>query len=188
MLRITGGFLKGIFIKEVKKRNVRSTQSKIREALFSILSNQVSESIFFDFYAGCGIVGIEAASRGAKKIIFVEKNKTCCRIIKDNLVKTNLTTYSKIYNLPVEKFFKKKFLKDMQTEKRKILFFDPPYYKNFYTQIFFNLNEFTKFLSFSIIVIEHSNKYKMPKSYKFFKNIKEKKYGDKLLNFFEVKK
>ena len=63
----------------------RPTSQKAREALFSIIADRIIDSVFIDMFAGSGAVGIEALSRGARKVVFVERNRSCIKVIRDNL-------------------------------------------------------------------------------------------------------
>jgi len=83
-MRVTGGILRGRRIL-VPKYDVRPTQEKVREALFSILGVRVSDARFFDGYAGSGAVGIEAWSRGASHVCWVESDVRTAQVIKSNI-------------------------------------------------------------------------------------------------------
>jgi len=72
-LKVVGGTAKGRRLK-VPKTCIRPTSEKVKEALFDILGGKIKDSIFLDLYAGTGGIGIEAISRGARKVIFVESN------------------------------------------------------------------------------------------------------------------
>ena len=84
-MRIVAGKNKGNVLKSPKDLSVRPTSEKVREALFDILRTDIKETCFLDLFAGTGAVGIEALSRGAKKVIFIEKEPKCIKIIKENL-------------------------------------------------------------------------------------------------------
>ena len=80
-MRIIAGKFKGKKLKEFSGTSVRPTSDRAREALFNILSFDIAGSIFLDLFAGTGAVGIEALSRGAEKVEFVDKDKqikVCC--------------------------------------------------------------------------------------------------------------
>ncbi len=72
-MRVIGGIKGSLRIKSSKSRNLRPTMDRVRETVFNILGNSVSDAFFLDLFAGTGSVGIEALSRGARKVIFVEK-------------------------------------------------------------------------------------------------------------------
>ena len=64
---------------------LRPTSDRLRETLFNILGPTVEESLFVDLYAGTGAVGIEAISRGAREVFFIEKNVACLKLLRQNL-------------------------------------------------------------------------------------------------------
>jgi len=81
-VRIIAGKNKGNILKSPRDLSVRPTSEKVREALFDILGISVRETCFLDLFAGTGAVGIEALSRGAREVIFIEKELKCLKIIK----------------------------------------------------------------------------------------------------------
>lgn len=83
-MRITGGTLCGQTIK-VPRKGVRPTQDRVREALFSILVSEIPDASFLDLYAGSGAVGLEAWSRGAKYVSWVENDRITHKVLKGNV-------------------------------------------------------------------------------------------------------
>lgn len=84
-MRITGGEFGGRNLKVPKTDLVRPTQDRVREALFNILQFEVPGADFLDLFAGSGAVGLEALSRGAKSVTFVEQNRTHLKVLRENL-------------------------------------------------------------------------------------------------------
>ncbi len=84
-MRITGGKFGGRNLKVPKTDAIRPTQDRVREALFNILAPEIAGADFLDLFAGCGAVGIEALSRGAKSVTFVEKDRRHVSVLRDNL-------------------------------------------------------------------------------------------------------
>ena len=84
-MRITGGQFGGRNLKVPKTDAIRPTQDRVREALFNILAPEIAGADFLDLFAGCGAVGIEALSRGAKSVTFVEKERRHVAVLKENL-------------------------------------------------------------------------------------------------------
>lgn len=84
-MRITGGELRGRILKVPAAGHVRPTQDAVREALFSILMAEVPGSRFLDLYAGSGAVGIEAWSRGAAEVTWVESHPGVARVLSANV-------------------------------------------------------------------------------------------------------
>ena len=85
-MRIIAGVYRSRPIASVPGMNVRPTPDRMRESLFSILSPVLENAVFVDAFAGTGAVGIEAISRGARKAIFLEKDKRAQAVLKDNLI------------------------------------------------------------------------------------------------------
>ena len=84
-IRIVAGSLRGRKVKAVVHDDLRPTPQMVREALFSILGNAVPGRPFFDLFAGSGIVGLEALSRGAASVTFVERDFRLSQSIEDEL-------------------------------------------------------------------------------------------------------
>ena len=84
-MRISGGELGGRKLKVPPGDAVRPTQDRVREALFSMLMNVIPEAAFLDLYAGSGAVGLEAYSRGARTVTWVEKDAKHVALLKENL-------------------------------------------------------------------------------------------------------
>ncbi len=84
-MRITGGEQGGRVIAVPKGRDIRPTQDRVREALFDILAPELVGADFLDLFAGSGAVGLEALSRGARRVVFVESNRRHLDVLKGNL-------------------------------------------------------------------------------------------------------
>ncbi|MDD5706612.1 MAG: 16S rRNA (guanine(966)-N(2))-methyltransferase RsmD [Kiritimatiellae bacterium] len=84
-MRITGGEWCGRRIEAPRGERVRPTQDRVREALFSMLMSELPGARFLDLYAGTGVVGLEALSRGAAEAVWVESNRTVCRLAQANI-------------------------------------------------------------------------------------------------------
>lgn len=84
MIRITAGGLRGRMIKCPKGKAVRPTTSRVRESLFNMIGPAVVGSRWIDGFAGCGVMGFEALSRGAASVLAIEKNTTHAHIIEAN--------------------------------------------------------------------------------------------------------
>ena len=84
-MRITGGTLRGRHLKIPASGDVRPTQDAVREALGSMLADRWSGCVFLDLFGGTGSVGIEAWSRGASKVVWVEGTRSVARILEQNV-------------------------------------------------------------------------------------------------------
>ena len=84
-MRITGGEFGGRNLKVPKSDAIRPTQDRVREALFNIIQCEIAGADFLDLFAGSGAVGLEALSRGAKAVTFVERERRLLAVLKENL-------------------------------------------------------------------------------------------------------
>ncbi len=84
-MRITGGIAGGRPLRVPKTDAVRPTQDRVREALFSILQPELAGAAFLDLFAGSGAVGLEALSRGAAEVAFVEADRRHAAVLQANL-------------------------------------------------------------------------------------------------------
>ena len=85
MMRITGGTLRGRLLRVPASEAVRPTQDQVRAALFSMLGERVAGAVFIDLFGGTGAVGIEAVSRGASEVVWIEANRNVARTLTDNV-------------------------------------------------------------------------------------------------------
>ena len=120
-MRIVGGFLGGRTLSDFSKIGVRPTSDMARESLFNILRDRVVGANFLDLFCGTGAIGIEAFSRGAKKVVCNDSSKESVSLLRKNLQKLNIegniTVSNADYMACVER----------QTEKFDIIYIDPPY-------------------------------------------------------------
>lgn len=84
-MRIIAGSFRSRRLKSVPGLSVRPTPDRLRESLFSILNPRLSGRVFLDAYAGSGVVGIEALSRGAQHVIFIERHAPALAVLRENL-------------------------------------------------------------------------------------------------------
>lgn len=120
-MRIIAGIYKGRKLIEFKGTDVRPTSDMARESLFNILRGKVEDAVFLDAFSGTGAVGIEALSRGAKKVYFNDLSKESIKIIKQNLNKLG-----EIDNVEVSSGDGVALMERNQ-KAFDIIFLDPPY-------------------------------------------------------------
>src|SRR5882757_8309824 len=84
-LRVISGSAGGLHLKSPKRHQLRPTQDRIRQVIFSSLAELISDARVLDLFAGTGSLGIEALSRGAASATFVEQEKEAVLCIKENL-------------------------------------------------------------------------------------------------------
>ncbi len=182
-LKIVGGKYRGRKIKSLPKREdtklLRPTTERVKESVFSIINNYLRSSKFLDLFAGTGNVGIEALSRGAEKVIFVENDKRFCKLIAENL--KSLGIERNRYEIMCEDFISA--LKRLKKRKEvfDFIYADPPYERGFYTKIVHMVKNFKLLDRDGILILEE------PKKSPFLENdyfiIERRTYGTTLVTF-----
>ena len=180
-MRIIAGEFKGRKLETPPNYEIRPTTEMVKEALFSILINDIYGSTFLDLFSGTGAVGIEACSRGAEKVFLVDKSRESISIIKKNINKIGcqdrVTVLASDYKLALDR---------IKTDV-DIVFADPPYDEGYNLEILESLSERDVLSDNGIVIIEHSKRADLPDEFGIFERYKYKKYGKKCLSFFRKK-
>ena len=121
-LRIIGGEWRSRKLPFVDAPGLRPTPDRIRETLFNWLQGDVHGANCIDMFAGSGALGLEALSRGAKDVIFIEKNAACATQLKDNLALLNVE--AKVLQSDALSFLT---LLEKPEKAFDLVFLDPPY-------------------------------------------------------------
>lgn len=183
-MRVVGGIAKGTILKGGKGEKIRPTSDKVREALFNILSREIVGSSFLDCYAGSGAVGIEALSRGAERVIFVEADKRAVTLIKGNLERCHLEDKAVIIQRIFERSSKR--IKDLQ-DSFDFIFADPPYQRTNYGRLLRQAVEQNLLKSRGWFIIEHMKKDSLPEEIDELSKVKAKYYGQTALSFYRLR-
>lgn len=120
-MRVIAGTCRSLPLITPEGEDTRPTTDRIKETLFNMIQGEIPGCIFYDFFSGSGGIGIEALSRGAKHVYFVENNKKALECIKKNLTFTKLADKATVISRDV--LGSVPFL----TQKADVIFMDPPY-------------------------------------------------------------
>ena len=182
-MRIISGYLKGKSIKYLKNSKTRPLRDIIKENLFNIIHHskyfkiKINEAKILDLYSGIGSFGIECISRGAKKVVFIEKDNQAVEALRRNLTQHSILNKTKIINDEI-----KKNIKYLKNEKFNIFFLDPPYAdKNYIENL--NLIKEYKIIEKDHLVIIHRENKSSEDLEKLLNVIFIKKYGRSKLIF-----
>ena len=130
-MRVIAGYLRHreLFYPENNK-NIRPTKDRIREAFFSAIGD-ITNLTFLDLFAGCGSMGIEAISRGAKESYFIDNSLESLKYVKENIKKLDIKKSVVIYKDALEalKMFKE------ENKQFDVIYIDPPYESDIYNEI-----------------------------------------------------
>lgn len=175
---ITAGIYKGRKVIAPDEKLVRPTLSKIRESIFNILFSimDFEGKRFLDTFAGSGIMGLEALSRGFEYVLALEKNPKVVKILKENYenikIKPNLIVGDSL-----------KLLSKMG-EKFDVIYIDPPYFSDIYEECLKKIQENSLLKDDGIIILEHVTDISWAEF--GFKLIKQKKYSNKFVTFLSI--
>ncbi|HUN23616.1 MAG TPA: 16S rRNA (guanine(966)-N(2))-methyltransferase RsmD [Anaerolineales bacterium] len=123
MLRVIAGKAKGRRLKQVPGDSTRPIMDRVKEALFSIVQNELAESVWLDLFGGTGSVGIEALSRGAKHVTFVDNNRNALQTIRANLAVTGFESQAQVHAGDAFKFLQN------TPQSYDFIYIAPPQYK-----------------------------------------------------------
>ena len=178
-MRVIAGKAKGRRLLTPRGRETRLTSDRVKGALFNILGQDLTGKSFLDLFAGGGGVGIEALSRGAEKVVFVEEKKDNVSVIKRNLALCGFREGFGVFPSSWEKAagkLPKKFF--------DYIFLDPPYGVRDTGNILQRVWEHDIIASFTVIIAEHSRWEKLPDGFGFFLLSDRRKYGQTILSFY----
>lgn len=183
-MRIIAGKHRGIRLAGPDKSATRPTSDRVKEALFNILMREVEQSRFLDLFAGTGGIGIEALSRGAAEVVFVDIDRNALRVLRQNLGRVPLDkeTYEVFHNSAEQAV-------DHLAARGKsfdIIFLDAPYAMEtvgFLIQKIITEKIITKY---GKIIVEHDKRTELPERVKAFRRTAGKKYGNTVLSIYEA--
>ena len=179
-MRVTGGTVKGTHLKTLPKRSIRPTTSVVKQAIFSLLENRTTNwRQVLDLYAGSGALGIEALSRRAEWVDFVDHRKSCCNIIRTNLEKIGELHRAHVYCCSVSKALT--FLNNSYD----IIFIDPPYSNLSTNNLLVNLAKSNLLVKNSTAVLCHANRSPLNSNYDGLHLVKQRRYGDTFIFIYQ---
>jgi len=177
-MRIISGKFKGVNLYGPKDKKIRPLKDMVRESIFNFLihSNKISfkleDANILDLYSGTGSFGLECLSRGANKIIFIEKEKEAIKILERNIKKIKQNKKIKIFSNDALRLIKTNTI----NLKFNLIFCDPPF-KDKNIEILIKLIFQKKLLEKNGILILHRNKNIVDKMPNYFHTVDERIYG-----------
>jgi len=172
-MRVIGGEYRSRRLQSMPGMDVRPTPDKVRESLFNILNPEIQGSVFVDAYAGTGAVGIEALSRGARHVIFIEKDRAAVNLIKSNLAALGAEARARVIHGPAALC-----IGGLDAD---IVFIDPPYPKD---REYKAAMEALETKPPALVIVQHSTRFALAGEYGPLQRTRVVKYGDNALSFF----
>lgn len=183
-MRIIAGKARGLKLITPRDLQIRPTSDRVKESVFNIIQNNIYDSIIIDLFAGTGNLGIEALSRNAKKVYFIDGSKDSIDIIKENLAKTNFISQAEVISTDVVAGIYRLAEKDVQAD---IIFMDPPYNKGLALVALEHIASKNLLNSSGIIVVEHDKIENMPEEMDIIIRFRRKDYGNTSVSFYKQK-
>ncbi len=181
-MRVIAGTHRGRRLYGPRKLALRPTSDRVREALFSILGNRLTNSRFLDLYAGTGAVGIEAISRGAAHVTSVESNRDALKLLRQNLELCHIGEEVAVRDQTIQQFLNHS---DRWSGPYDIVFADPPYIEASKLPAFLAESKADGLFALdSWLVIEHAAKTVLPMLLGCTKFLRRYRYGDTALSLY----
>lgn len=182
-MRIISGSLKGRKIDFPPQ--IRPTQDKVRHAVFNVLVHVVEDARVLDLFAGSGAFGLEALSRGAKHVVFIDKDKGCVDTIGHNIDGLDLKGVSEVYvqdaQRAVEILAKRERVFDL-------IFVDPPYYQEMAKKSLKTIEGSGILATRGFLVFEHALRDDLPDSSGRLSCFRRARYGNKVISYYSAQK
>ena len=172
-MKVVSGKFNGRRLLENKYKHIRPTVDKARQAFSNKLQFFVPDKKVLDLFCGTGAMGIEAVSRGAEKVVFVDKDARSVQMTKDNL--RNLGINEKVFKMDAVMFLEK------CQEQFDLIILDPPYKSGLYEVVLKKIAEKNLLSDEGIIVCEHAKEDEF--DYQDFVVLDEKRYGTIMMTY-----
>lgn len=180
-MRVIGGKVKGMRLRGAVSSGTRATTERARAAIFNILPGELyQEGKVLDLFAGSGSLGIEALSRGAEWVDFVEWDRRQCQVIRTNLQTTGFSAFSEVHCAEVGRQLGR------LTGKYQLVLMDPPYAMDELGPVMEKLGEeHGLIVEGGILVVGHSRFLELHDEYGALRRFSHRRYGDNVVEFFE---
>ena len=173
-MRVIGGEFRSRRLKSVPGTMVRPTPDRLRESLFSVLMPRISGVVFLDAYAGSGAVGLEALSRGAGRVILMEKHSQALSVIRENVESLGVRDRVTVLRGAAVSLIPK--------HECQIAFVDPPYEQAGEYEGAMNALAAT---GCELVIAQHAARFSMAERYGALKRVRALRQGDNELSFFD---
>ena len=175
-MRITGGTGRGRRLKAPTGPHVRPTSDKVKQALFNIIGDRIEGAAFLDLFAGAGGIGIEALSRGARRVVFVDDSRESLSVVRINVEQAGFSDRAQLVLSKADSFLGK------PSGPYDIVFLDPPYAMELGPLL--GLIAASGIVKPGDVIAEHFKKHPSPPAAGALTLYREARYGDTVLAFY----
>lgn len=177
-MRVIAGEAKGRRLKAARRQHLRPTSNKVKEALFAILSSRIEAARILDLFGGTGGIGIEALSRGAGQVDFVESDPAAVKILKGNLAACGFGDRAAVHFMDAFRFIKR------ARGHYDLIFADPPYHSGLLKKLLPVISQGDIIRSNGLVVVEHFHKVSVPDKIGCLEAGRSYFYGDTVLTLY----
>jgi 16S rRNA (guanine966-N2)-methyltransferase len=189
-VRIIAGTLRSRSLQAPTGLATRPTSDRLRETLFNVLAPRIKGAAFLDLYAGSGAVGMEALSRGADRVTFVERAPAALAVLRANLAKLGLTAGFRIQPSSVGAYLRRAQTGSKPELAFDVVFLDPPYDAAQEYAATLNLLGAAQsglLAADALVIAEHRRKERLEDAYGSLERTRLLEQGDASLSFYAVK-
>ena len=186
-MRVIAGKYRGRNLKSPPSLQVRPTSDRLRETLFNVIAPRIQNARFLDLCAGSGAIGIEALSREAAHVTFVDSSRKMCALIKSNLDLCRVSEAEyRLAQVDAAEFVKQ--ASKRTPESWDLIFFDPPYANDYLEVLEAIAAKTAKVLTENgLLVVEHDKRKDLPESVGVLNRLRILKQGDSALSFYNIR-
>lgn len=182
-MRITGGAARGRPVRAPRGLRVRPTADKVRGAIFNLLANRIdiAGSKWLDLFAGSGALGLDALSRGAARVLFIDQSRESCRFVRDNLERSRLAERGAVRELALPEGLRRLASGEEQFDGA---FVDPPYRVGLAQRTLEALGASTLLRPGAWVVVEHATDESLASRYGRLRLDGSRRYGSTGLSLY----
>lgn len=182
-MRVTGGEWRGRGLRVPRGRAVRPTSDRVKQALFNVLGARVPGSRVLDLFAGSGGLGIEALSRGAQEVLFVEVDPRAASVLKENLATLGAGERATVWRQDVFSAIAKLA---GGTRPFDLVLADPPYRHGLAARTVEAVAGAGLLAAGGLLVIEHDPREELPEASAALERVRADRYGDTCLTYYRA--
>jgi len=183
-MRIIAGIYRSRVLAAPAGLATRPTSDRLRETLFNVLAPRIEGALLLDLYAGSGAVGLEALSRGAASVVFVERAQPALRVLRENLAALGIVSGFRIYSGSAASY-----LRAYSGEGFDVVFLDPPYAaaKEYQSALeLLGAAAAPVLAEGGVVIAEHRRKERLEDQYGALGRTRLLEQGDAALSFYAV--
>jgi 16S rRNA (guanine966-N2)-methyltransferase len=187
-MRVIAGKYRSRPLRSLRGMDIRPTSDRLRETLFNVLTagspSALEGSVWLDLFAGTGAVGIEALSRGAKEVHFVESSGPAGEMIRTNLSSLGIDGGFTVHEEDLPRAF---WRMERQRVAADVIFMDPPYrMKDAYGDTLRTLADSSLIWAMSVVIAEHEKKFDPGEEFGSLRRVRRLEQGSTALSFYRM--